>query len=178
MSSSAIRSPWESSQVPLPLSWDCMELTGPSVSSVGRGKVTHLRPSDARSHTDTGSSGGSALPRAGGRWPFAAAARHPGGEADCGYGVLTKAVLGFGCDPNQPPRMTAFLVRGPRLSFLPHLQDFLRKLNLAAGVYGWTQGGGERRSARRRPPFSMESTALCSCLWNFPYAALTFIKGQ
>lgn len=54
------------------------------------------------------------------------------GEADWDSGVLTKSMFGFGCDPNHLPSMTAFLVNGPRLSFLELLHDFLRKSNLVA----------------------------------------------
>lgn len=63
---------------------------------------------------------------------FRAAAGSPSAEADGGYGVLTKGLFGFGCDSNHLPSMTAFLVIGPRPSFLEHLHDFLRKLSLVA----------------------------------------------
>ena len=44
-------------------------------------------------------------------------------------------MFGFGWDYKHLPSVMAFLVNGPRFSFLEHLHDFLRKPNLMAGMH-------------------------------------------
>lgn len=63
---------------------------------------------------------------------FRAVAGPPRSEADWDCEVLAKGVFSLGCNSNHLPSVTTFLVSGPGLSFLDHLPDFLKKMNLMA----------------------------------------------